>query len=93
MSKKRSKSPIAESNGIFYIRVDAMMHRLIPFCDGLEVTFFGKDRTTPYLTLDAAIEWCENEIANRGGGSETVKIRDALIVIKGKVEKGMVKDG
>jgi hypothetical protein len=54
------RSVFAEHSGVLYVRVDAVMAPIIPFIDGLAMTFFGRGKKA-YLKVDDAIEWCRKE--------------------------------
>lgn len=62
MTTKRKKStPFATAlNGKLYVKLKAIMHPLCAMCDGLPVTFFGKEKTA-YLDINTALEWCKKE--------------------------------
>jgi hypothetical protein len=64
MSRKKKALFATDNNGKLYVQVSAVMHPLIPFTDGLEITVFGKEKTM-YLDIDQAIEWCKREARSR----------------------------
>jgi hypothetical protein len=43
-----------------YVRLGVVMNPLVALCDGIPVTFFGKE-TVAYLDIDVAIAWAEKE--------------------------------
>lgn len=60
--KKDKETPFAVSkDDRLFVRLSAITTWLVALVDGLTLTYFGKDRTTPYLEIDTAIEWCKKE--------------------------------
>lgn len=58
---KRKKTPFAEDkDGTRYVEIGVVMAPLVAAIDGIPITFFGKEKT-PYMKIDAAIEWCQRE--------------------------------
>ena len=60
MSRKQTPYAISKDGGGLFVKVSAVMHPMCALIDGLTLTYFGRGRTA-YLTIDQAIEWCENE--------------------------------
>jgi len=63
---KAKRTPFADKDGQLYVRVEAVMHPLVPYHDGISVTFFGKDKYG-YLTIEDAIKFCEKEPGSHCG--------------------------
>lgn len=82
-----------KSGGPLYVRLDAVMHPLCAFADGLELTFFGKNRT-PYMTCEKAALWVENELRSCPADSRRVlqSRLDALRSAIAKADSGQVVD-
>jgi hypothetical protein len=61
---RKGRTIFADSDdGRLFVRVEAVMNPMIPFVDGLPLTFFGKS-TKAYLDIDTAIKWCREEFAH-----------------------------
>lgn len=61
MAKKKSTPFATDKNGKLYVECRAVMSPMIPFIDGISVTFFGKGKKV-YLDIDTAIDWCRKEM-------------------------------
>ena len=63
---KDTKTPFAEHDGIFYVRLDAVMNPYVAMFDSLPLTYFGESSKPgpAYLTLDTAIQWCKREVVH-----------------------------
>jgi hypothetical protein len=62
MAKRKPKTPFAvDDEGRKFVQVNAIMHPMIPFVDGLTVTTWKGDGHV-YLDLDEAIGWVEKEM-------------------------------
>ena len=73
MSKQRTPFAVSKE-GNLYVEVRAIMHPLIPYVDGLTLTFFGKEKKA-YLSIEQAIKWVNQECLDnvlfaRGKGGE-----------------------
>lgn len=79
--QKKKSTPFAECEGELYVKAEyAGMHFLCLMYDGIEVAFFGGNKT-PYLKIDNAIQWHENEI-KATDGKWGRKFLDALLEAK-----------
>lgn len=83
----RVKDLIVESDGKFYVTLQAVMHPWVAFFDGLPMTFFGKKRDKPYLELDQALAWAEKEAQYSTTAQKTL---EALRAVKAKIESGNI---
>jgi hypothetical protein len=83
-----------------FVRLEAVMHPWVALCDGLPVTFFGREKTA-YLGIDTAIAWAETECREnpawadtrpKGKGALTGRERlDALRVARDKFSRGEIE--
>ena len=62
MRKKQSIFATDKDSKKLYVVLKCVMTPLVALIDGLPVTFFGKGKTA-YIEVDAAIGWCEKEMA------------------------------
>ncbi len=94
----KPKTVYAECNGKLFVRVDAVMHPLIPCADGLSVYFLGR-RKMGYLDIDTAIKWCREEMQGHSAerytkmiaGMEKAKAAhlEASVAVESKARKAM----
>ncbi len=74
----KTKSPLAvDKHGKKYIEAKAIMSGLVPFIDGLAVTYFGRSKRM-YLDLDVAINWVREEMKYHSR-DKYAKILDMLL--------------
>ena len=89
-AQRRSRScPYAEDvkTGTLYVKMAVVMTPLVAMIDGLPFAFFGKGKT-PYLSVEQAIEWHENELRVTKGKGGNQKILDVLRKVQSEFKAG-----
>ena len=64
---------VKDEEGTIYIRALALMPSVILCSDGLLLTTFKQKPGDPYLRLDRAITWCEEELKHHSDYIEVLK--------------------
>ena len=78
------KTPFVKCEGLYYVTIRCSgIHPLIPFVDGMAITTFPKDKK-PYILLDDAIAWHENELERSHGESGNKKVMELLKKARGR---------
>ena len=75
-----------------YVRLEAVMLFAVACCDGVAITYFGRDRKRPYIPVDDAIEWLRKEsVGARGEYGDKLQERlSAIVAAKEKYARGRV---
>jgi hypothetical protein len=60
MVKKAPKNAIVDCEGELFVRVDLIMHPLIPYIDAIQLVRFQNQKQA-YMSFDDAIAWCDKE--------------------------------
>jgi hypothetical protein len=75
----RQKKPIVvcdrEGKQVFLHVKHSLIHPLVVMCDGLTLTYFGREG--PYLTVEQVRDWHLKELAESGGRSGRRDAADA----------------
>jgi hypothetical protein len=86
---------VVDKDGKFYVEMRAVLSSLSAMIDGLPMTFFGKARDghgKAYMTVDAAIEWCETEVKRFGPDEKVEKRKQALLHARSEFLAGRTVD-
>lgn len=90
MAKRRAVYAIDKDGNNLYVELKySGLHPLVAMCDGVPLTFFGKEKKA-YLKVVEAISWHEKELRESGGRSGSEPILSALRIGLKKFENGEV---
>lgn len=88
--KKSKATVVVDNKNRILVDVACIMHPLIPYIDGLEITQFEKDKRT-FIEINEAIDWVKKELHVASPKERYSEILTALEKAKADASKQIVE--